>query len=237
MSSTLVVIPTYNEALNIRGLVEALLTHRDLDVMVVDDGSPDGTGAIVEELHREQSQRVRLLTQPKKGGRGAAVLAGFREGVQNEKYHSFLEMDADMSHLPEELPRLLALAGSADVVIGSRYLAEGLIVGWSWRRRLWSRASNWLIDVILRLPVTDYTNGYRLYSRKAVDILLGAQLRERGYISLSEWATLLHRSGLRFANVPTTFVNRRLGKSKMSLSEAVGAMRGLLRLRGMKSQL
>jgi glycosyltransferase involved in cell wall biosynthesis len=140
-------------------------------------------------------------------------------------------MDADLSHLPEELPRLLVASAHADVVIGSRYREGGAIRGWSRKRRVWSHLSNSLIDLVLRLPITDYTNGYRLYDRRAVEVLLRTDLKERGYISLSEWAWVLHGAGLTFADVPITFVNRRLGTSKMSAREAIGALRALMRLR------
>lgn len=230
---TLVVIPTYNEALNLEELVTRLVTHpANVDVTVVDDASPDGTGQLAEELARRHPGRVSAIHRSGKGGRGAAVLAGLRVGAADPRYERFVEMDADLSHLPEELPRLLEAADRADVVIGCRYVDGSRIEGWSLRRRVWSRLSNRVIDTILGLPLGDYTNGYRLYSRDAVEHLLGARLRERGYISLSEWAAVLHREGMTFANVPTTFVNRRLGVSKMSAGEATAALRALLRLRG-----
>ena len=229
---TLVVIPTFNEALNIEELVTRLLgTADEIDVLVADDASPDGTGDIADRLVATHAGRVRVLHRPGKGGRGAAVLAAFREAVPEPAYGRFVEMDADLSHLPEELPRLLVASAHADVVIGSRYREGGAIRGWSRKRRVWSHVSNSLIDLVLRLPITDYTNGYRLYDRRAVEVLLRADLKERGYISLSEWAWVLHGAGLTFADVPITFVNRRLGTSKMSAREAIGALRALMRLR------
>jgi dolichol-phosphate mannosyltransferase len=229
---TLVVIPTFNEALNIEELVTRLLgTADEIDVLVADDASPDGTGNIADRLVASHAGRVRVLHRPGKGGRGAAVLAAFREAVPEPAYRRFVEMDADLSHLPEELPRLLVASAHADVVIGSRYREGGAIRGWSRKRRVWSHLSNSLIDLVLRLPITDYTNGYRLYDRRAVEVLLRADLKERGYISLSEWAWVLHGAGLTFADVPITFVNRRLGTSKMSAREAIGALRALMRLR------
>ena len=229
---TLVVVPTYNEAMNIEGLIASLLeVDGSIDVVVVDDGSPDGTADVVHALGLTAPARVHLIRQDRKGGRGAAVLAGLRRGLEDTRYVSFVEMDADLSHLPAELSRLLDEGRGADVVIGSRYLPGSAIVGWSFRRRVWSRMSNRLIDRVLRLPVSDYTNGYRCYSRRAVAALAAMQLQERGYISLSEWAVRLHQAGMGFANVPTTFVNRRVGQSKMSLGEAAGAVRGLIRLR------
>lgn len=229
---TLVVIPTFNEALNIETLVTRLLAEgEEIDVLVADDASPDGTGEIADRLAAAHPGRVRALHRQGKGGRGAAVLAGFREGSLDGRHDRFVEMDADLSHLPEELGRLLAAAENADVVIGSRYRPGGSISGWSRKRKVWSHMSNSLIDHVLRLPISDYTNGYRLYDRRAVEALLHADLKERGYISLSEWAWVLHRSGMTFADVPITFINRRHGTSKMSAGEALGALRALVRMR------
>ena len=233
MSRSLVVIPTYNEALNIEQLVTELLALDDrIDVLVADDASPDGTGALVEGLGKRHPGRVAVLHRSEKGGRGAAVLAGLKQGLADERYTRLVEMDADLSHLPEELPDLLAASEHADLVIGSRYGRGSQIIGWSRRRKIWSRMSNLLLRGVLRLPTRDYTNGFRVYSRPAASVLATADLRERGYISLSEWAWVLHHAGMRFADVPTTFVNRRQGVSKMGTGEAVAALRALLRLRG-----
>lgn len=233
MSRSLVVIPTFNEALNIEQLVTELLALDErIDVLVADDASPDGTGALVEALGTRHPGRVGVLHRSEKGGRGAAVLAGLKQGLADERYTRLVEMDADLSHLPEELPALLAASEHADLVIGSRYGRGSRIVGWSRRRKIWSRASNLLLRFALRLPTRDYTNGFRVYSRSAASVLATADLRERGYISLSEWAWVLHHAGMRFADVPTTFVNRRHGISKMGTGEAVAALRALLRLRG-----
>lgn len=232
MTRTLVVIPTYNEALNIEQLATSLARLRDdLDVLVVDDGSPDGTAALVEALAERHPARVSVLERSEKGGRGAAVLAGLRQGIDDVRYGRFVEMDADLSHLPDELPLLLKASQAADLVIGSRYGEGSQIVGWSWRRRAWSRLSNRLLGAVLRLPTRDYTNGFRIYSRRAAELLASADLHERGYISLSEWACVLHDAGMRFVDVPTTFVNRRQGASKMGTGEALAALRALLRLR------
>lgn len=233
MSRSLVVIPTYNEALNIEQLVTELLALDDgIDVLVADDASPDGTGALVERLGDRHPGRVAVLHRSEKGGRGAAVLAGLKQGLADERYTRLVEMDADLSHLPAELPALLTASEHADLVIGSRYGRGSRIVGWSRRCKIWSRLSNLLLRGVLRLPTRDYTNGYRVYSRPAASVLASADLRERGYISLSEWAWVLHHAGMRLADVPTTFVNRRHGVSKMGTGEAIAALRALLRLRG-----
>ena len=232
MSRSLVVIPTYNEALNIEQLVTELLElDNAIDVLVADDASPDGTGALVERLGDRHPGRVAVLNRSAKGGRGAAVLAGLKHGLADDRYSRLVEMDADLSHLPAELPSLLAASEHADLVIGSRYGQGSRIIGWSRKRKLWSRVSNWLLRTVLRLPTRDYTNGFRIYSRRAARILASADLRERGYISLSEWAWVLHHAGMRFADVPTTFINRRHGISKMGTGEAASALRALMRLR------
>ena len=227
------VVPTFNEAQNLTYLVRRILTATEsVDILVVDDGSPDGTGALAEALSGTHAPRVHVLHRPSKSGRGGAVLAGFRLALDHPEYTWFGEMDADQSHQPEELPTLIDAIRNTDLVVGARYLPGGRIDGWSLRRRVWSRASNAIIRFVLRVPLTDFTNGYRLYSRRAVEHLTRSKLNETGYISLSEWAFVLHRAGMSMTQVPTHFINRRLGKSNMSAGEAVGAIRALLRMRG-----
>lgn len=229
----LVVIPTFNEAENLPLLVPRVLAQgAEVDVLVVDDGSPDGTGQIADELARTFHPRVSVLHRSSKAGRGGAVMAGLRQALLDLRYEWFCEMDADLSHQPEELPAFFLAAARADMVVGSRYIPGGRIEGWSSRRRVWSRSSNRIIRTLLGVPMKDFTNGYRLYSRRAVEQLSAARLRETGYITLSEWAFAIHRAGLPFLEVPTLFINRRFGKSNMSASEAIGAIRALLRMRG-----
>jgi dolichol-phosphate mannosyltransferase len=228
----LVVVPTYNEALNIPLLIPRLLVAGpDLDILVVDDGSPDGTGQATREQMRANPGRIDLLERSSKSGRGGAVMAGFRLGLADSSYDWFCEIDADLSHQPEELPSLFAASTDADMVVGSRYLAGGRIEGWSLLRRVWSRVSNRIIRTVLGVPLTDFTNGYRLYNRRAVAFLAAAPLHETGYITLSEWAYALHGAGMALVEVPTVFINRRLGKSNMSAAEAINALRGLIRMK------
>ena len=222
----LVVIPTYNEALNLPILVPRLLAVKpDAEILVVDDGSPDGTADVARQLG------LRVLERTTKAGRGGAVMAGFRAGLETGGYDAYLEIDADVSHQPEELPRFFDAAERADMVVGSRYLEGARIEGWSWRRRAWSRMSNRMIRSVLGVPLTDFTNGFRLYSPRAVEYLAAAPLRETGYITLSEWAYALHAAGMPLTEVPTVFINRRLGTSNMSAAEALNALRGLVRMK------
>jgi dolichol-phosphate mannosyltransferase len=227
-----IVVPTYNEALNLPLLVPRVLAAApEADIFIVDDGSPDGTGEVAEGLARDHRGRVHVLHRPQKAGRGGAVLAGLISAREAGNYEWFGEMDADLSHQPEELGRLLDACEGADMVVGSRYIPRGRIDGWPWTRKVWSRVSNRLIKMVLGVPMTDFTNGYRLYSRRAVDHLASRRLRETGYISLSEWAFAIHRIGMPIHEVPTRFINRRFGNSNMSANEAIGAVRGLIRMR------
>jgi dolichol-phosphate mannosyltransferase len=212
--------------LNLPHLVPRLrAVEPDADLLVVDDGSPDGTAAVARDLG------VRVLERSAKAGRGGAVMAGLRHGLARGGYDAFLEIDADLSHQPEELPRFYGALDGAEMVVGSRYLAGARIEGWSWRRKAFSGLSNRIIRTVLGVPLSDFTNGYRLYSPRAVEHLAGAPLRETGYVSLSEWAYALHAAGMRITEVPTVFINRRLGESNMSASEALNAFRGLVRMK------
>lgn len=230
-SKIAVIVPTYNEALNIGILIDRITAVGErYDVIVVDDGSPDGTAEVVRAAAERHPGRVSLIERANKNGRGGAVLAGIVAAVRNPQYDPFVEMDADQSHQPEELPSLVAATGANTVAVGSRYAAGGRIDGWSGKRKVWSGMSNGLLRNALRLGLSDYTNGYRAYPRAAAELLLRAEMRERGYIALSEWAGVLHRAGFRFADVPTHFINRVLGESNMGAGEALAAMKALPRL-------
>lgn len=227
----LVVIPTYNERDNIGALCDELLSRPERpDVLVVDDNSPDGTAAEAEEVARRYPGRLHVLRRKGKGGRGGAVLDGLAWGLGGG-YEFFFEMDADYSHRPGELPRFLEAARGADVVVGSRYLPASRIVNWPRARRFFSKLANSYARFFLRIPITDYTNGYRCYSRAAVEALDAGAVDASGYVVLSEVAYQLYRRGFRFADVPTEFVNRRRGESNLSPGEILSAFVGVLRLR------
>lgn len=227
----LIVVPSYNEAENIERLTEALLSH-GADVLVVDDDSPDGTSPIVESLSKKHPGRVHLLCRKGgKNGRGGATLDGFKWALERPQYDPIFEMDADFSHDPAELPRFLEAVKTADVVVGSRYLPQSRIVNWPLRRRVFSRLANALAAFVLRLPLSDYTNGYRCYRRSALEKLKPENIPEKGYIVLSYIAAQLAANGCRFHDVSTTFVNRRRGVSQLSRGEVFQALRGILRVR------
>jgi dolichol-phosphate mannosyltransferase len=211
----LVVIPTYNEADNVTGVVSRVRAAAPaVDVLVADDNSPDGTGVIADAL-AAGDERVAVLHRPGKEGLGAAYLAGFA-WARGRGYDAVVEMDADGSHAPEDLPALLAAARDADVVIGSRWTRGARVVNWPWRRLLLSRCGNLYARLALGLPVSDATGGYRVYRSTVLDALDLTAVRSQGYSFQVELSRLAHRAGVRIVEVPITFAERERGDSKMS---------------------
>ncbi len=212
---TLVIIPTYDERENL-----PLITARvraavpDAHVLVVDDGSPDGTGDVADGLARFDSS-VHVLHRTTKEGLGAAYLAGFAWGLDRD-YDVLVEMDADGSHQPEELPRILRALSDADVVLGSRWVAGGEVLNWPLHRQLLSRAGNAYTRRALGLRVQDVTGGYRAYRREVLDELQLTEVASQGYCFQVELAWRALRAGYQVIEVPITFVERVLGTSKMT---------------------
>jgi dolichol-phosphate mannosyltransferase len=211
----LVVIPTYDEAENLPVIVDRV--HRAVpvvDILVADDNSPDGTGEVADRLAATDG-RIHVLHRPGKQGLGAAYVAGF-EWARAHGYDAVVEMDADGSHAPEELPRLLDAAREADVVIGSRWVPGGRVVNWPWHRQLLSRGGNLYTRWALGMPMSDATGGYRVYRVPALDRLDLATVTSQGYSFQVELSWRAHQAGLRTAEVPITFAERQRGASKMS---------------------
>ena len=212
---TLVVLPTYDEAGTIAAVVAGVLeAGPTIDVLVVDDRSPDGTAGIVAAL-AEREPRVRLLVRRGKLGLASAYLAGFDVAL-DRGYDLIVEMDADLSHRPEELPRLLAATARYDVVIGSRYVPGGGVTNWSRARLALSRAGNAYARTLLGLPVRDATSGYRAFRRSALRTLLAGGIGSEGYAFQIELAYRAWRAGLAVGEVPITFREREHGRSKIS---------------------
>ena len=229
--SLLIIIATFNERENILPLVRRLLSlYPFATVLVVDDGSPDGTGALIRSELPAHAGRLQLLERSGKGGRGSAILEGFRRGLAGG-YDRIMEMDADFSHKPEEVGRFLEAIKEADVVIGSRYLPGSSISDWGWKRTFFSRWANRFARLVLRIPLTDYTNGFRCYTRHAVAALAMDQIDAKGYVVLSEVAYQLYRKGFRITEVPITFINRRRGISNLGFHEIREAFLSVLRIR------
>lgn len=221
----LVIIPTYNESANI-GLIVGRARKNDVDVLIADDNSPDGTGEIADQL-AAADPRIHVLHRAGKEGLGKAYLAAFAWGLEHDYTH-FVEMDADGSHRPEELGRLLNRADEKDqpdLVIGSRYVRGGTTVNWPLSRQLLSRGGNLYIRLMLGLPVNDATAGYRVYRREILDAIGLDTVDATGYYFQTEMTRLVHELGGVIAEVPVTFVERVLGDSKMDqavFSESLG---------------
>lgn len=214
-----VVVPTFNEADNIASLVREIRNNINYGdkIIIVDDNSPDGTAKIAEKL-AEKYNNVFLIQRKGKSGRGSAVFEGFKFARKFSSSY-YLEMDADFSHRPGDIPRLLKAVKNRDIVIGSRYLAKSRIFNWSIRRRVFSKLANIYAKVMLGVPISDYTNGFRIYSNDAIEFLFSQKLKSRGYILLSETAYKLHRSGFKFGEISIVFVNRKRGASNLDFSE------------------
>lgn len=215
MSSVLVVIPTYDEAVSLPRTVALLREHVPAaDVLVVDDASPDGTGRIADGI-ASRDPRVHVLHRPGKDGLGAAYRAGFAWGLDRD-YDVLVEMDADGSHLPDELPRLVAATERADLVIGSRWVPGGSVVNWPRRRLLISRGGTLYARLALGLPVHDATAGYRAFRADTLRTISFAGVASQGYCFQIDMTRRVHAAGLRIVEVPVTFVERTAGESKMS---------------------
>ena len=212
----LVVVPTYDEAENLDRVVARVHAARpDVDVLVVDDASPDGTGRIADAL-AAADDRVHAMHRPGKQGLGAAYLAGFGWGLERD-YDHFVEMDADGSHQPEDLGRLLDAANAgADLVIGSRWIEGGRVVNWPWHRRFISRTGTAYARVMLGLPVHDSTAGYRVLRRDTLERLDLTDIHSQGYCFQIDMTRCVHAAGMTIVEVPVTFVERERGRSKMS---------------------
>lgn len=221
-----IVIPTYNERQNLPRLVAALAEHVPwaYEIIVVDDGSPDGTADLARDLAK--SHPLRLLSRPAKSGLGSA----YRDGFALAQGDIVFEMDADLSHDPRFIPDLVqAILDGADVVVGSRYIERGEVVGWSAYRRLVSGVGNSLARLMLRVGVRDLTSGYRCYARSAAELVQDVQ--SDGYAFQVESLYVAKRRGMRIKEVPITFENRVVGKSKLGPGEFVRFVQTLGRLR------
>jgi dolichol-phosphate mannosyltransferase len=209
----LVIIPTYNEAENIAAIIAAVLPQDDsIEVLVVDDNSPDGTSKIVEGL---QNPRVHLLKRPGKMGLGPAYVAGFKFALGNG-FDRIIEMDADFSHPPATLPKMLALSGQNDLVIGSRYVCGINVVNWPLQRLILSYGASKYVQFITGMPVKDPTAGYNCYRREVLEAIDLDGILSDGYSFQIEMHFRAHLLGYRIKEMPIVFEDRRSGKSKMS---------------------
>lgn len=227
---TLIVVPTYNESSNIAELLGQIFGKlADIHVLVVDDNSPDGTADVVEKL-RESYPNLQLLRRDGERALGRAYTAGILHGLDNE-FQIIGTMDADLSHDPAYLPRMLALLETCDVVIGARYVRDGGTVNWKIGRILLSWLANKFAALLLQIPAHDITSGYRLFRRTALEWIRTAEVKSTGYSFLAELLYRAHRAGARIVEQPIIFHDRTLGVSKLHRREIYLGALNLLRLR------
>jgi dolichol-phosphate mannosyltransferase len=211
----LVIIPTYNERENLPIVVAALLRIDNLQILVVDDGSPDGTGSVADALASAHRGRVSVLHRTGRRGLGLSYIDGMQAALRTGATH-ICQMDADLSHNPLDLPRLIEASAGADVVIGSRYVTGGRVENWPPHRILMSAFANLYVRAITGLRVRDCTSGFRCWNRDAVERLPLDRILSNGYAFLVELTWEAAFAGCRIAEVPITFVDRREGASKVS---------------------
>ena len=235
--TAVVCLPTYNERENLERMVGAL-ADKGVSVLVIDDNSPDGTGELADRL-AAQNGHVRVLHRERKEGLGPAYLAGFRRALEDPEVELVLEMDADFSHDPADVPRLIAAAREADVVLGSRYVAGGAIGSWGAMRRFVSAGGSLYARVLLGIGVRDLTGGFKCFRREVLEALDLDAIDSRGYAFQIETTYRALRAGFRVVEVPITFVDREHGGSKMSRAIVLEAIWKVpaLRLRALAGRL
>lgn len=213
--NTIVCIPTYNERENLPRILTRLFdANPDVRALVIDDGSPDGTGTLADEL-AAQDPRISVMHRRTKEGLGAAYRAGFAQALALGA-DAIVEMDADGSHAPEQLPLLLAELKHADLVLGSRWVRGGAVRNWPLHRKVLSRGGNLYARMLLRVPVRDITGGFRVFRAETLRTIDYTSVTSQGYVFQVEMAYRTLRAGLRVAEVPITFVEREFGDSKMN---------------------
>jgi dolichol-phosphate mannosyltransferase len=215
LGKILVIVPTYNELENIRIITSGIRTNvPGADILIADDNSPDGTGEVADEL-AATDQQIKVLHRTNKAGLGAAYLDAFSWAKKNG-YDVVVEMDADGSHRPVDLVKILEQLNNADVVLGSRWVAEGKVVNWPLQRKILSQGGNIYTRLMLGIPVKDATGGFRAYRMTALDQIDLSKVQSQGYCFQVDMAWRAVQAGLTVVEVPITFIEREIGESKMS---------------------
>jgi dolichol-phosphate mannosyltransferase len=211
----LIIIPTYNEIENIEKLIKDIISFdENIDILVVDDNSPDGTGNLVKEL-KNNYKNLFLVEREGKLGLGTAYVAGFKFALQNG-YHLIFEMDADFSHDPKEIPNFITAIKEADLVVGSRYISGVNVVNWPLRRLMLSYFANRYTSIVTGLPLCDSTGGYKCFRREVLESLNLDEIHSGGYSFQIEISFKAWKKGFRIKEIPIIFIDRAVGKSKMS---------------------
>ena len=237
MPKAVVVVPTYNERENVRPLIERISAMRrserevDIEVLFVDDSSPDGTGDEVKQA-MSRYEFVHLLTRPKKEGIGRAFLDGFRFALERFDPAVVVQMDGDLQHPPEIIPELIhSVLEGADVAIASRKVKGGMTVGWSKRRILLSWGANWLARIVLGLEQKDVSSGFKAYSRGMVEELTSRKLTSSSFSYQEETLLVAKRAGKRVVEIPFTFTARKAGKTKFKTADILRFLKAILVMR------
>ncbi|MFN3966706.1 MAG: polyprenol monophosphomannose synthase [Endomicrobiia bacterium] len=210
----LIITPTYNEKNNIKTLIEKIYNSVDAHLLVIDDNSPDGTGKILEEL-KTKNEKLKVIHRPAKLGLGTAYIEGFKFAIQNN-YEEIIIMDADLSHDPRYLPVFIEKLKYYDLVIGSRYISDGGVVGWPIHRKLLSFFGNLYAKTITGLPINDSTSGFMGFKREVIKSLLQDNIKTEGYSFLIELKYRAYKKNFRICEIPIVFTDRIAGKSKIS---------------------
>lgn len=226
----IIVIPTYNESENIEKLIKKIFEQKieGLEILVVDDNSPDGTAQIVKNLQSRQfggqaiinNQQIHLLERQGKLGLGSAYIAGFKKALELGADYIF-EMDADFSHDPEDVPRLLEACQSADLAIGSRKIKGGKVIGWGWTRKFMSNGAMWFSRLVLQLKPRDVTAGFRCFRRRVLESINIDTIKSNGYAFQEELLYRTQKAGFTITEVPVIFIDRQEGKSKLSKKDII----------------
>jgi dolichol-phosphate mannosyltransferase len=233
MSENLVIIPTYNEKENIENIIRAIFSQpHDFHILIVDDGSPDGTAQIVKNLQQEFSEKLFIIERSGKLGLGTAYITGFKWALQHD-YQYIYEMDADFSHNPADLPKLYAACSQegADVAIGSRYLTGVNVVNWPLKRVLMSYLASYYVRIITGLKIADTTAGFVCYKRNVLQTIDLEKIRFKGYGFQIEMKFTAAKCGFKLKEIPIVFINRELGTSKMSSGIFGEAFFGVIQLK------
>ncbi|PLX29024.1 dolichyl-phosphate beta-D-mannosyltransferase [Candidatus Parcubacteria bacterium] len=230
MSKTILVIPTYNEKENIEKLITKIfaLNISELEILVVDDNSPDGTASIVEKLSGQFP--IHLLKREGKLGLGSAYIAGFKKALSLGADFIF-EMDADFSHDPDDVPRMIEAAQHADLVIGSRKIKGGGVIGWGWTRKFMSNGAMWFSRLLLGLKAKDVTAGFRCFRSDVLKTLDLDNINSNGYAFQEELLYKTQKAGFRITEIPVTFIDRQEGKSKLSKKDIIEFFIVMIKLR------
>lgn len=232
-SDSVVIIPTYNEKENIENIIRAVFgLENAFDILIIEDGSPDGTAAIVKELQKEFPKRLHMIERKGKLGLGTAYICGFKWAIEN-KYDYIFEMDADFSHNPNDLPRLYNACAKEgnDLAIGSRYVSGVNVVNWPMGRVLMSYYASKYVQFVTGIKVKDTTAGFKCYRRQVLETIELDKVRFKGYAFQIEMKYTAYKCGFKIKEVPVIFINRELGTSKMNSSIFGEAVFGVMRLR------